>query len=116
MPRNRNYFSPGSNNCYCQICGKKVKAFEIKIKYDNLKVCSECWNPRHPGEFAPILRPELPPTLISPIVDIILPQCDIYHTQDIPSIGVPSCIIPGRYLPGAPATSFLGEPFPEGEE
>lgn len=115
MSASRNYWAPGQNNVYCQVCNKKMKAFEAKRKYDNLTVCSDCWNPRHPQEYAADIRPELPPSIIAVSNEVIVPQCDIYSSQAIPGIGIPGCLTPGVFYLGAQATSLPGEAIPVDE-
>jgi hypothetical protein len=44
----RNYFVDGDWNAICQRCGLKHKASTIKQEWTGLRVCNECWEPRHP--------------------------------------------------------------------
>lgn len=46
-----NYLKRGSHNAICDRCGFKYKAEQIKKEWNGLRVCKECWEPRHPQEF-----------------------------------------------------------------
>ena len=35
----------------CDSCSKKIKASKSKERWDGFRVCSECWEPRHPMDF-----------------------------------------------------------------
>ena len=47
----RDFFKLGDWNAICDRCGFKRKASEMKLEWDGLRVCSECWEPRHPQDF-----------------------------------------------------------------
>ena len=44
------YLKWGDYNAYCDICGRKHKASELKENWKHEKVCNDCWEPRHPQE------------------------------------------------------------------
>jgi hypothetical protein len=69
------YYKAGSYNCWCQRCGKKVKAEEIRIEWDQLRVCTRCYEERHPQDMvrgvldvqaAPMPVPENPDIFVLP--------------------------------------------------
>ena len=41
----------GDWNAICDRCGFKFKASELKKTWDNLYVCEDDWEPRHPMDF-----------------------------------------------------------------
>lgn len=43
-------FRPGRGNeaVICQRCGFKRHANELRKEWTGLRVCAECWDPRHP--------------------------------------------------------------------
>lgn len=41
----------GAWNARCDRCGWKFKNYELHKTWDNLFVCRECWEPRHPQDF-----------------------------------------------------------------
>jgi hypothetical protein len=46
----RDYFAPGDWNAVCDQCGSTYKASELRLQWDNARVCRTCWDPRHPQE------------------------------------------------------------------
>jgi hypothetical protein len=57
----------GAWNVICDMCGKKMKNFELRKRWDGLMVCSKDWEPRQPQDFVrgvadiqtpPWVRPE----------------------------------------------------------
>lgn len=57
-----NYFAPGDWNAICDQCGRKFKASQLLLQWDNARVCSTCWDPRHPQDFVrPIDDPQAVP-------------------------------------------------------
>lgn len=62
----RDYFKIGDYNVICDRCGAKFKARECRMEWNNLFVCSYCWEARQPQDFVrgriddqrvPIARP-----------------------------------------------------------
>ena len=63
----------GQYNGICDLCGRKRKASELKMTWDNFFVCADtCWQPRHPQDFVegraddqtvPIVRANVPQTM-----------------------------------------------------
>jgi len=41
----------GDWNAICDDCGWQYKASELKSRWDGLRVCYKCWEPRHPQDF-----------------------------------------------------------------
>ncbi len=69
-----NYYKHGDNNVICDVCGAKVKASQTLRRWDQLIVCRDDWEPRHPQDFvrgrrdrqvAPVSRPESPDYFLS---------------------------------------------------
>jgi hypothetical protein len=50
MP-NANFAKKGDWNVICDRCGFKFKASKCRMEWDNLFVCSKCWEIRHPQDF-----------------------------------------------------------------
>ena len=44
-------YIPGDHWVICDRCGFKVRRHRCRKTWDNLLVCSECWEPRHPQDF-----------------------------------------------------------------
>lgn len=69
----------------CDSCSRKIKASKSKERWDGFRVCSECWEPRHPMDFiraradkisVPFTRPKTADTFID------VPYIDIYVADD----------------------------------
>ena len=54
-------------NVICEVCRKKIKASEARKRWDNLIVCSEDWEERHPLDYPrPPAKDDLPLPFIRP--------------------------------------------------
>lgn len=69
----RPHYIKGDWNAICDVCGRKMKASQLKKRWDGVMVCSVDWEPRHPQDFvrgvadfqAPVFtRPEQEDTFI----------------------------------------------------
>ena len=41
---------PGGHNAICDVCGFKFKASELRLRWDNLRVCADDMEQRHPQD------------------------------------------------------------------
>lgn len=48
---NSNYLKLGTWNAYCDSCGFKFKADQLKKRWDGMMVDDACWEPRHPQDY-----------------------------------------------------------------
>lgn len=46
-----NYYKKGDWNAICDVCGQKFKASELRRRWDNLRVCPDDFEERHPQDF-----------------------------------------------------------------
>jgi len=44
------YYKRGSWNAWCARCGQKFKADQLRLEWDNLRVCPKCFEDRHPQD------------------------------------------------------------------
>lgn len=67
--RSRGCFRSGDWLAICDRCGFEHFASQLKQEWTGLRVCHECWEPRHPQEFVtgreddqapPWVRPDVP--------------------------------------------------------
>lgn len=67
-------YSKGDWKAVCDMCGRIFKASALKKRWDNLMVCPEDWEPRHPQDFVrgvvdiqtpPWTRPALDPIWVA---------------------------------------------------
>jgi hypothetical protein len=84
-PGPKDYLKVGDWNAFCDVCGFKFKSSELRKRWDNLMVCAEDFEMRHPQDLIksipekpapPFSRPRnqgdsplLPVTFTSPMVD-----------------------------------------------
>lgn len=45
---NNNYFKSGTSNFICDICGQKYKRIDGRLNWQQLLVCFNCYEDRHP--------------------------------------------------------------------
>ena len=50
-PGPKDYLKIGDHNAFCDVCGFKYKASELRKRWDNMMVCAEDWEVRHPQDF-----------------------------------------------------------------
>jgi hypothetical protein len=88
------FWQPGGWNMLCVVCGFKYKNTDMKLRWDNVWVCPEDWEPRQPQDFVrgvkdqmsvPYANPEPTPTFSG---DIPVPTGEIV-------VGTPSVYING---------------------
>lgn len=97
MPKS--YLKWGDWNAYCDICGRRHKASELKDNWKHEKVCSDCWEPRHPQELlrVPKDNPAVPwarPEGENPEVFV----CWVWGTSAYADLGEADCMRAG-YAP-----------------
>jgi hypothetical protein len=44
-------FELGQWKCQCDRCGFWFKARQLRKEWNGLRVCGDCWEPRHPQDF-----------------------------------------------------------------
>lgn len=44
-------FKKGEWNAICDRCGFEYKSSQMKKEWNNLRVCKDCYEPRHPQDF-----------------------------------------------------------------
>lgn len=69
----RNYYKSGEWNVICDVCGKKTKAADTKLRWDGLIVCPGDFEERHAQDFVktrldkilvPFVRPRPPDVFV----------------------------------------------------
>ena len=49
--KNQNAIEIGMWNAICDRCGFKFKNIDLKVEWNGLMTCKDCWEPRHPLDF-----------------------------------------------------------------
>jgi hypothetical protein len=60
MKGRADFWAPGEWNATCDRCGRKRKSGDLQKTWNNLYVCREHWEPRHPQDFVKAV-PQEPP-------------------------------------------------------
>ena len=47
----KNYYISGDHNITCDVCSKKIKMSEAKLRWDGFLVCKDDYEMRHPQDF-----------------------------------------------------------------
>lgn len=86
------YYIPGDFNLICDVCSKKIKASESKLRWDGLRVCPTDYEERQPQDFVrarqdkisvPFSRPRPP--------DVFTFTCDLFTSSGVADVGVADC-------------------------
>lgn len=64
-----NDFELGQWNANCDRCGEKFKARQLRKEWTGLRVCSDCFDQRHPQEFLRGKKDRQSPPWVRPDVD-----------------------------------------------
>ena len=75
----RNRHKPGDWLYSCQRCGFTKYGSEIRQEWTGLRVCSKCWEPRHPQEFVRGLKDDIAPPFSSKPLDVFLIPNEVDH-------------------------------------
>jgi hypothetical protein len=87
------YYKEGDYNAICDQCGMKYKASTLRMTWDNLFSCPQCWSPKHPQYFVkglpdhqtvPISRPDNKTTMGQTAMKVAGVKFDL--TIDVDSI------------------------------
>lgn len=94
MAKEWNYIS-GDEWYICDLCGGKFRKSQIKLRWDNLFVCENDWELRHPQDFvkARTDKVALEKPRPRPADVFVGPYCST--NVSTPGIAVPGCAIPG---------------------
>jgi hypothetical protein len=74
----RSYYVSGQWNAICDRCGFQYKSAELRLEWTGFRVCSSCFESRHPQDFlkvrserggVPWSRPEQSPISASPFLE-----------------------------------------------
>lgn len=107
MPRN-SVTGKGGYNAICKVCGFKFKNFEMKMRWDKVITCQDCWETRHPQEFLrvrddfhplPWTSPDTEVGTIDEISDGEIFVCSINTRQPKAGIGCAGCAELGYVKP-----------------
>lgn len=106
----KNYYVSGDHNITCDVCSRKIKMSEAKLRWDGFLVCQEDFEMRHPQDFVRAKQDKISvrdtrpiPTLVYTNVNYIDTgnnTCTPSGSQAIPMEAIPGCMIPSKILSG----------------
>lgn len=106
----KNYYISGDHNVTCDVCSKKIKMSEAKLRWDGFLVCKDDYEMRHPQDFVRARQDKISVSNTRPIPPFIFTDIDYIDTnnstctpsgsQSIPMEGIPGCMIPNKILSG----------------
>lgn len=113
MTFKKTYFKAGDWNALCDICGEKHKASHLKLRWDGLRVCSPCWEIRHPQD---LIRPikernSVPWTRPRP-EDLEVEVCTISGVNAVANWAVAGCMIAGHNNGTPPEDQLVDDLYP----
>lgn len=101
------YLKLGTWNAYCDVCAKKYKANQLRLRWDGFMVCKKDWEPRQPQDFLrgiPETSNNLPWTrpvdFNGPVPQPPL-SCNIITSSAVAGLGVPGCMVAGKPFNGS---------------
>lgn len=96
----RDYLALGDWNAACDVCGFKFKASELSSRWDGMKCCAKCWDPRHPQDFVRgVPEQQTPPWTRPRGEDVMAAVCSPSTSSAIPGSAGPGCAKPGWVSP-----------------
>ena len=101
----KDYFKEGDWNAFCDVCGFKYKASELRKRWDGMMVCSRDYEERHPQDFIRGIRETPAPPFSRPRNDG--PSPIIPFTENDTPVGFP----PGKTTPLAGEADQAGSPY-----
>lgn len=97
MDHNDLYYVPGDFNLICDVCCKKIKASESKLRWDGLRVCKADYEERQPQDFVKARADKItvPFTRPRPTDEFVF-SCDLFTSTGIAGVGFAGCMIPNN--------------------
>ena len=85
----RNYYISGDHNITCDVCSKKIKMSEAKLRWDGFLVCKDDYEMRHPQDFVRARQDKITVPFTRPIPTLVFT-----------SVGYPTYCVDGYYVAG----------------
>jgi hypothetical protein len=87
-------YTPGLWKAVCDQCGREFKSNELRLRWDNLMVCSDDYEPRQPQDFVRAIPDiQAPPWTRPEGQDIFVPFCTIAGMSAIVEYAMVDCAI-----------------------
>ena len=93
------YLKLGSWNASCDRCGRKRKGDELKKTWNNLWVCPEHWESRHPQDFVKAGRENPTPPFVRKPTDEYIAVCTLSGRMGVSDYGTADCALVEYFVP-----------------
>ena len=92
------YYADGDWNAICEVCGFKYKASMLKTRWDGVKTCWKCWEPRQPQDFVKGIKddPSVPWSRDEGQDTFVAQFCTPSGQSCWPGLAIPGCALPGN--------------------
>lgn len=104
---------PGEWKFDCLRCGFTFPSSEIKQEWTGLKVCSNCWEPKHPQLMIRVRGESAVPEFTNKDTDQFVEICDIISSSGYAGYGTAGCMKVGNTQF---TTQFLDDFYTNGHE
>lgn len=98
----KDYLKIGDWNAFCDVCGFKYKASELRKRWDGMMVCAGDFEERHPQDYLRSVPEKPAPPFSRPRNDNI---------ENPSFIGTPEALYPGQSLPSEPMADQAGSTY-----
>ena len=79
----RNHYVSGEHNITCDVCSKKIKINEARLRWDGFLVCKNDYEERHPQDFVRAKQDKIYVRETRPIPTLVFVNIDDDHYWDI---------------------------------
>lgn len=67
----KNYYISGDHNVTCDVCSKKIKMSQAKMRWDGFLVCADDFEQRHPQDFVRAKQDKISVPITRPIPTLV---------------------------------------------
>lgn len=89
----KNHFISGEFNVTCDVCSKKIKAYESRQRWDGFIVCEDDWEPRQPQDFVRARQDKITVPFQRPIptLEFVTLSCTAISKQSVADYATADC-------------------------
>lgn len=88
----KNHYIPHEWNVTCDVCSKKIKASESRLRWDGFLVCVDDYEIRHEQDFVKSKLDQITVPYTRPVPELIFTfVCSLYTSQGRADIGEADC-------------------------
>lgn len=92
----KSHYIPGEWNLCCDVCNKKIKAHEARMRWDGFIVCPTDFEARHPQDFVKAKSDKITVAFTRPAYTPEYFICTLEQSRGIAGLGVAGCLVAGR--------------------